>query len=363
MRVVILTHQKQGYCAFLVDIDSSEDEKYNMQTRQNELNDWLKSLFGETPFTITPLAGDASFRRYFRFQCGELTRVVMDAPPDKENITPFLDIGHQLATIGIHTPTVYAVDQALGFILLEDLGDQLLLRALSHENADTLYPAAMLTLLQLQQCPTTHPQLPEFDRAFMLKEMSLFREWFLEAYLGLQLNANEEALLYNTFDWLATAIAAQPQVFIHRDYHSRNLIVINENNLMDMGVIDFQDAMQGPFTYDLVSLLKDCYIQWPREKVIDWLTYFYHNLPLAHDYSLAMFIRAFDLCGLQRHLKVLGVFCRLHLRDNKSAYLRDLPLTFNYLSTCLESNSELQPFYQFIQQKTHLPFAQMMTTS
>ena len=270
------------------------------------------------------------------------------------------DIGNQLLAIGLHTPTVYAFDKALGFILLEDLGDQLLLRALTQENADGLYKAAILTLLKLQETPIT-PTLPEFNEAFMLKEMSLFREWFLEAYLGLQLSAKEETILNNTFNWLATTIAMQPQVFIHRDYHSRNLIVINSDNPKDIGVIDFQDAMRGPFSYDLVSLLKDCYIQWPREKVIDWITYFYHNLPQRHDYSLAMFIRAFDLCGLQRHLKVLGVFCRLHLRDNKPTYLRDLPLTFNYLSQCLESYCELKPFYQFIQQTAHHAFIRTPT--
>ena len=343
--------------AFLMGVNSSEAGKYIMQTRQNELNNWLKSLLGEMPFTITPLAGDASFRRYFRLQYGEFTRVIMDAPPDKESIVSFLDIGRQLAENSLHTPRVYATDEALGFILLEDLGDQLLLRALSLNTANPLYCAAMTTLLQVQQCPTTNPPLPIFDKAFMLKEMALFREWFLEAYLELELNAHEEALLNKTFDWLATTIAAQPQVFIHRDYHSRNLILISDKKPNDIGVIDFQDAMQGPFTYDLVSLLKDCYIQWPRVKVIEWLTYFYHHMPQTHGYSLEMFIRAFDLCGLQRHLKVLGVFCRLHLRDNKPTYLQDLPLTFNYLTACLESYSELQPLYQFIQKTVHHAFA------
>lgn len=332
-----------------------------MQTRQNELNNWLKSLFGETPFIITPLAGDASFRRYFRLQCGDLTRVIMDAPPDKESITSFLAIGGRLSAYGVHTPAIYAADDVLGFILLEDLGDKLLLRDLSLKTAPTLYHAAMNTLLQIQQCPTTHPQLPKFDKPFMLKEMALFREWFLEAYLGLELNAPEEALLNKTFDWLASTIETQPQVFIHRDYHSRNLILISDKTPSNIGVIDYQDAMQGPFTYDLASLLKDCYIQWPRVKVIEWLTCFYHHLPQQHGYSLEMFIRAFDLCGLQRHLKVLGVFCRLHLRDNKPTYLRDLPLTLNYLTACLESYTELKPLYQFIQQTVHDAFAKQTT--
>ena len=329
-----------------------------MHTRQNELNQWLEGIFGNTPFNLTPLAGDASFRRYFRLHSGELTRVVMDAPPDKETITSFINIGNKLAAIGIHTPAILAVEHHQGFILLEDLGDELLLRALSQNNADKLYTAAMTTLLHIQQCPTTHPQLPSFDKSFMLQELSLFREWFLKAYLTLQLNTNEIALLDETFDWLTTQIAMQPQVFIHRDYHARNLIVIDQTSSQDIGVIDFQDAMRGPFTYDLVSLLKDCYIQWPREQVIHWLALFHQRLSPMHDWPLIEFTRGFDLCGLQRHLKVLGIFCRLHLRDNKKAYLRDLPLTFNYVNACLESYSELQPLYQFMQERVYLPFVE-----
>ncbi len=319
-----------------------------MQTRQNALNDWLKTILRDTPFTIAPLAGDASFRRYFRLHTDGSTRVIMDAPPGKETLAPFVNIAEVLSTKGVHTPTIYAVDYTQGFALLEDLGDQLLLGALTENNADELYQLAMNTLTQIQLTPVTNPLLPSFDKAFMLAEINLFREWFLGAYLNLTLSADEALLLNNTFDWLTTQIVNQPQVFIHRDYHSRNLIV-TENTL---GVIDFQDAMQGPHTYDLVSLLKDCYIQWPREKITQWLACFYDGE------NIADFTRAFDLCGLQRHLKVLGVFCRLNFRDNKPAYLRDLPLTFNYVMACLESYEELQPFYHFMQQKIQRPFLQ-----
>ena len=329
-----------------------------MHTRQNELNKWLKGILGDTPFTLALLAGDASFRCYYRLHCGELTRVVMDAPPNKESITSFINIGNKLASMGIHTPEILAVEETQGFILLEDLGDELLLRVLTHGNADLLYTAAMTTLLHLQQCPTTDPQLPDFDKNFMLQELSLFHDWFLQAYLALRLDANEKLLLEETFDWLTTQIAMQPQVFIHRDYHSRNLIVIGQNNAVDMGVIDFQDAMRGPFSYDLVSLLKDCYIQWPRKDVTHWLTHFYQQLPTTDGWSLAEFTRGFDLCGLQRHLKVLGIFCRLSLRDNKVAYLHDLPLTLHYVNTCLENYSELEPLYHFMQKKIFLPFAE-----
>ena len=331
-----------------------------MHTRQNALNKWLKSLFGDSPFTLSLLAGDASFRRYFRLRSGKLTYVVMDAPPDKENITPFINIGNILAGVGIHTPAVHSVEYTQGFILLEDLGDQLFLSALSHEKANPLYTAAMTTLLELQQCPMPHPQIASFDEPFMLQELTLFHEWFLKAYLSIELDTNEEQCLKETFNWLTREIAAQPQVFIHRDYHSRNLIIVNQSNFDDIGVIDFQDAMYGPFTYDLVSLLKDCYIQWPRTQVIQWLSDFYHKLPNKHDWSLADFTRAFDLCGLQRHLKVLGIFCRLHLRDHKTTYLRDLPLTLNYVNACLESYDELRPLYQFMQNKVHLRFAETL---
>lgn len=331
----------------------SEGRKYIMHTRQNALNKWLKSILGQTPYTLWPLAGDASFRRYFRLQYEETTKVVMDAPPDKETITPFINIANQLAAIGIHTPAIEAMDDANGFLLLEDLGDALLLGILSRDNANILYKAAITTLLKLQKCP--HVQLPPFNRAFMLKEISLFREWFLQAYLGLNLHSTEENLLNETFNWLTSQIATQPQVFIHRDYHSRNLLVIDPKSVQDIGVIDFQDAMSGPFTYDIVSLLKDCYIQWPREQVLQWLSQYYENQPLAEHYSFQDFTRAFDLCGLQRHLKVLGIFCRLHLRDNKPNYLRDLPLTFNYVTACLESYTELQPLYHFIEQKVKNP--------
>ncbi len=327
-----------------------------MHARQNALNEWLKTIFPDNAFTVAPLAGDASFRHYFRLHHGKDSYIIMDAPPDKETIIPFINISRLLAKKGIHTPALHGIDQEQGFLLLEDLGDSLLINALVHTPADKLYKAALTTLINIQQCPTTEPQLPPFNQAHMMQELSLFRQWFLHDYLHLQLSDVEEQCINETFDWLTHEINKQPQVFIHRDYHCRNLLVVGENLLPDIGVIDFQDAMRGPFAYDLVSLLKDCYIQWPREQIIQWLNYFYTLLPNAHGYSLPDFTRAFDLCGLQRHLKVLGIFCRLHLRDKKDAYLRDLPLTFNYVMACLEDYNELRPFYQFMQQKVQAPF-------
>ncbi|HBI21448.1 MAG TPA: phosphotransferase [Legionella sp.] len=322
-----------------------------MQTRETALNEWLKALLGKTAFTITPLAGDASFRRYFRLHTDGLTRVIMDAPPDKEAIGPFVQMGRLLAEHGVHTPTIHTVDNKQGFVLLEDLGDALLLNVLSSKHADKYYTLAMKTLLDIQRIPAA---VPAFDTPFMLNELSLFREWFLEAYLGIELSTDETTLLTSTFDGLTTHISNQPQVLIHRDYHSRNLMVTGDT----LGVIDFQDAMNGPYTYDLVSLLKDCYIQWPREKIMQWTAYFHQHLPPGNRNTLEAFNRGFDFCGLQRHLKVLGVFCRLYLRDNKPGYLGDLPLTFNYVMSCLETYDELQPLYRFMQNTVQKPFLQ-----
>lgn len=324
-----------------------------MQTRETALNEWLKNILSESAFTVTLLAGDASFRRYFRLHTDGLTRVIMDAPPNKETIASFIQVGHLLAKHGIHTPTIHAVDKKQGFVLLEDLGDTLLLGVLSSENADQLYALAMETILAIQRIPAS---VPAFDATFMQQELSLFREWFLDAYLNISLSTDDVTLLESTFEWLTTHLSTQPQVLIHRDYHSRNLIVKDEA----LGVIDFQDAMIGPYTYDLVSLLKDCYIQWPREKIMHWVASFHEHLPPEHQNSLDEFNRAFDLCGLQRHLKILGVFCRLHLRDNKPAYLSDLPLTFNYVMSCLEAYDELQPFYHFMQNTVQKTFLEKM---
>lgn len=316
-----------------------------MQTiRDNKRDEWLKHYFGHSNFTIARLAGDASFRCYFRLYHNEQTYVVMDAPPEKEGLTSFLHIANRLATQGIYTPQIYAVDTIDGFVLLEDLGDDLLLTVLNKNNADDLYKKALDTLLMLQTTPSS--DLPVFDTPFMLSELAVFREWFLEKFLALQLTESNRLLLEKTFDWLSAQISEQPLVFIHRDYHSRNLIVTEEH----LGVIDFQDAMLGPIAYDLVSLLKDCYIQWPDENIQDWLSYFHARLPNEYKIPFAEYHRSFDLCGLQRHLKVLGVFCRLHLRDNKSAYLNDLPLTFHYTLSCLERYQTLKPFYLFMQQ-------------
>ncbi len=323
-----------------------------MHTRENALNEWLKTEIS-SPYMLTPLAGDASFRRYYRLQFAQQSRIVMDAPPEKESLTAFIKIAQSLAHQGIHTPKIYAIQQTQGFLLLEDLGDDLMLGLLTSKTVDLLYKNALATLQKLHQISYAELQLPQFDQMHIQAELSLFSEWFLNAYLDIQLNTDELLMLQNTFTWISEQLSAQPQVFVHRDYHSRNLMVLNDQSI---GVIDFQDAVVGPFTYDLVSLLKDCYIQWPPEKVMNWLRQFFDEIPNTYYYSFSDFVRAFDICGLQRHLKVLGIFCRLHLRDHKSGYLRDLPLTFNYTMNCLENYPELQSLHELMLNKIKQPF-------
>lgn len=323
-----------------------------MHERENVLKEWLFSILKNNDFTLTPLYGDASFRRYYRLVHQGLTQVVMDAPPGKEDLEPFIHIDQVLAQNGILTPKIIAHDLELGFLLMSDFGDVLLLNVLNSETVANYYQQAMDTLLTIQTCSIDDPKLPDFNNAFMMKEMDLCPEWFFKHYLSLAFTNEEQDLLQSSMHAIAQEVAEQPLVFIHRDYHSRNLMLTEDQT---MAVIDFQDAMRGPLTYDLVSLLKDCYIAWPRTKTLEWVAYFHQHSPQAQSYSLAEFIRAFDLCGLQRHLKVLGVFSRLKLRDNKPGYIKDLPLTLSYVLECTAIYKELHPLHQLLQQRVYLP--------
>ncbi len=323
-----------------------------MQDRENALKEWLNRVLNHAQYIVTPLAGDASFRRYFRIKYNGLNRIVMDAPPGKEDLEPFIHVAQVLSQAQIIAPEIFAIDKTQGFLLLSDFGDQLLLNHLNKETASHYYQLAMDTLLQIQNCPIDS-NLPSFDKTHMLKEMNLCSEWFFSAYLKITLNNNEQDIMQKAMSWIADEVSIQPTVFIHRDYHSRNLMIVEHDEL---GVIDFQDAMKGPMGYDLASLLKDCYISWPREQTIAWVSYFYQNSVVAKtNYTLPEFIRAFDLVGVQRHLKVLGIFCRLYLRDQKSGYLRDLPLTLQYVLECCEIYEELHPLFHLFQQKAYLP--------
>ncbi len=331
-----------------------------MQTRENALHEWLKTIYPTINFTLTPLAGDASFRRYYRVQQDLLSQVVMDAPPTQVTLAPFVNIAELLTEHGIKTPQIHAINYTAGFALLEDFGNVLFGDAIKEPQSMTaLYEGAIRLLCQMQQSTIQPTQLAVFDQTFMLEEIALFEDWFLKRYLGLSLSRAEQQLLIDTFQRLTEGIIRQPQVLVHRDYHSRNIMLPDYPHAVNpfaMGLIDFQDAMLGPIAYDLVSLLKDCYIHLPPELVSSSLRLFFDTAQISRHYTLPEFQHAFDWCGLQRHLKILGIFCRLHFRDNKSNYLHDLPLTFQYIMACAETYQEFSAFAQWLHDRVKNPF-------
>ena len=285
---------------------------------------------GLTDFEVTLASGDASFRRYFRVSYDGKSRIAMDAPPDKEDCHPFVDIAHKFREQGVNVPVIHAQDLAQGFLLLDDFGGTHYLDVLNKNNAELLYGDALRSLCRIQKQPLWEG-LPPYDRVLLLQEMELFREWLVQRQLGLELSDAEQQMLDETFGLLADSAQGQPQVCVHRDYHSRNLMVTSENN---PGVLDFQDAVFGPITYDLVSLLRDCYIRWPIERVDAWVQD-YFELALQNDIlgdeHRASFPRWFDLMGVQRQLKASGIFARLNKRDGKPGYLKDIPRTLGYI--------------------------------
>jgi aminoglycoside/choline kinase family phosphotransferase len=316
------------------------------------IQDWLADLKVRAE-RIEPASSDASFRRYFRVFRPEGSLIVMDAPPDREDVRPYLKVTGLLEGLGVHVPHVHETDAARGLLLLEDLGTtQYLARLSSGTDPEPLYADALEVLAEMQaHGAAAAAELDPYDRAALLREMSLMPEWFCGRHLELDLSREDRALIERTFEFLIRSALDQPQVFVHRDYHSRNLMVLGERN---PGVIDFQDALRGPIGYDLVSLLKDCYIAWPRAQVESWLCGHRRNLK-AHGLDAGCddveFLRWFDLIGVQRHLKVLGIFARLWYRDGKSGYLRDLPLTLEYTLDACRRHTELHGLAQFLEQR------------
>ena len=317
------------------------------------LQDWLTRELHVRPQRIEPASSDASFRRYFRAFCGERTYIVMDAPPGREDVRPYLRVTKLLEPLGIHVPHVHEADVQRGLLLLEDLGrTPYLTRLAEPDAAERLYADALEVLARMQLLGgEAAAELAPYDRAALRREMQLMPEWFMQRHLGLASSSAERAVLEAAFDWLIEAALAQPQVFVHRDYHSRNLMVTATGN---PGVLDFQDALRGPLGYDLVSLLKDCYIAWPRERVRAWVAEYRRMLaerggPVGED--AAQFLRWFDLIGVQRHLKVLGIFARLWHRDGKSGYLRDLPLTLQYVQDTCRDYAELAPLGELLERR------------
>lgn len=320
-----------------------------MSQRLEQLNHWLTKTLGLPSYAITPASSDASFRRYFRITFNGESRIVMDAPPDREDSRPFVAIGRQLRAIGLNVPEILAEELEQGFLLLSDLGTQQYLSALNDSTVDRLYGDALGALAVLQACGPGSDSLPPYDEGLLRREMELFRDWYLGRHLGLALKPNEQAVLDESFALLAENALEQPQVSVHRDYHSRNLMVSAHNP----GILDFQDAVVGPVTYDLVSLLRDCYIAWPREQVEQWLLG-YHDIAVDHGILRGRqeerFLRWFDLMGVQRHLKASGIFARLNHRDGKPGYLDDIPRTLAYVAEVSGRYPELQPFLHLLEE-------------
>jgi aminoglycoside/choline kinase family phosphotransferase len=317
--------------------------------RLEQLKRWLDSELEFTDYTLAPASSDASFRRYFRVVHEGASFIVMDAPPEKEDSRPFIRVARQLVDAGLNAPEVLDEDPGRGFLLLSDLGSTPYLSALDETTVERLYGDALGALATLQTC--TCDGLPPYARELLMREMELFREWLAGRHLGIELDDARHALLDTAFELLADNALAQPQVFVHRDYHSRNLMVTRRNN---PGILDFQDAVCGPVTYDLVSLLRDCYIAWPRARVEDWALG-YQELALQtgilreeHE-DPGTFLRWFDLMGVQRHLKASGIFARLNHRDGKPGYLADIPRTLGYITAMADRHPALVPLCTFIE--------------
>jgi len=319
----------------------------SLPTRESMRLDWIRQALADPDAPVERASNDASFRSYWRAHSAGRTWVVMDAPPDKEDIRPWLDVAERLARAGVHVPDIQAADAQRGFVLMEDLGDRLLLPELNESTADRLYADAMQAILRMQLQANT-AGLPVYDEARLVAEMELMPEWLLTRHLGYTPECEEWDVVESAFRALETSARAQPQAFVHRDFHSRNLLVTGRD---DPGVIDFQDAVLGPVTYDLVSLLRDCYIAWPEARVSAWVEQYRQRLADA-GITVAgpdAFARAFDLMGLQRHIKVLGIFCRLWYRDGKAGYLQDLPLVWRYTRDVGRRHPETAPLVELIE--------------
>lgn len=315
---------------------------------------WLKNQLQIEIESLTPASTDASFRRYFRIIVQGKPLIIMDAPPKKEDIKPFIKVAKLFSDCHINVPEIIQINLEQGFLLLEDFGSHCYLDLLNSENADSLYLDALNSLFFLQSnTQLKNCDFPEYDQQLLLKELDIFSEWFLAEKLNLRLTQQQKAILNNTWLTLVNSALAQPRTCVHRDYHSRNLMFTETKN---PGVIDFQDAVIGPVCYDLVSLLRDCYINWPERKVTQWQTEYFHRLEAAGlvTCNIDTFQYWFDLMGMQRHLKAIGIFSRLELRDSKANYLQDIPRTMNYITQVSSRYPELAEFNDFLDQ-TVLP--------
>jgi len=319
-----------------------------MSERFESLQDWLKEILDTSDFILKPASEDASFRYYYRLAIDNNTFIVMDAPPDQEDCKPFVMVSNILHACNVNVPIIHNINLEQGFLLLSDFGDDHYLNKLSNLTANKLYTDAIQTILSMQLCSDIKG-LSKYNDALLRREMSLFTDWLLEKHMGLVLNNDQTNAIDALFNLLAANALEQPQVFVHRDFHSRNLMLTKEKN---PGVIDFQDAVVGPITYDLVSLLKDCYIKWNTNEINGWVNFYLkefamHNSKLNIDRE--QFQRWFDLMGVQRHLKASGIFARLSHRDDKHGFLKDIPRTLSYIVDLSPVYKELSPLCQLIE--------------
>ncbi|WP_419708310.1 aminoglycoside phosphotransferase family protein [Pseudomonas sp. NFX224] len=321
------------------------DQDVRLQHLKVWLDQQLETLFADQgwgsvpPATLTAASSDASFRRYFRWEGAGRSFIVMDAPPPQENCKPFVDIAFLLAKSGINVPKIYAEDLERGFLLLNDLGNKTYLDVIDSENADDLFNDALQALLAFQQLPMVAP-LPSYDVALLRRELELFPEWYVKRELGIEFDAAQQVLWQQVSDLLIDSALAQPKVLVHRDYMPRNLMLSEPNP----GVLDFQDAVYGPVTYDVTCLFKDAFLSWPEERVRGWLESYWQqatalDIPVQPEFE--DFLRASDLMGVQRHLKVIGIFARICHRDGKPRYLGDVPRFFAYIEAVIARRPEL----------------------
>ena len=319
----------------------------SLDPRFDQLQTWLRTVAGIRDYEIAPASVDASFRRYFRVRYDATSRIVMDAPPAQEDCRPYIHVSSLMAGIGLHVPEVLKQDLQQGFLLLTDLGERMYLPELNTNTVEELYADAMQSLLRLQAHGPA--ELPPYDRNLLMTEMELFREWYLKRHLAMQLSEHDNAMIDAAFAYLADAALQQPRVIVHRDYHSRNLMISSPNP----GILDFQDAVIGPVTYDLVSLLRDCYVAWPRQQVEKWVAQYYRQarrLDILSAVTESQFLSWFDLMGIQRHLKASGIFARLNYRDAKPGYLKDIPRTLGYVIDVGKDYPALMPFIELVEQ-------------
>ena len=305
--------------------------------RRTQLEHWLDGLYPSNRFTLAPASADASFRRYFRVTFEDRTPrtlIAMDAPPEHEDCRPFIKVAGLLAEAGLNAPKIVAQQLEQGFLLLTDLGTETFLHVINESNADHLYGEATDALVKWQLA--SRPDvLPAYDAALLRREVELFPEWYLGRHLGVQLTPAQRGVLDRCFALIIASNIAQPRVYVHRDYMPRNLMVSEPNP----GILDFQDAVYGPIAYDVLSLFKDAFLSWEEERILDWVVRYWEKarragLPVGDD--IGTFYRDFEWMGLQRHLKVAGIFARLHYRDGKSGYLQDTPRFIKYIrTTCL----------------------------